>query len=64
MAANWLAAKTSGACDIVEIRGTRGSAPAIERQNGFKEVIGQYPGMRIVRHLHRVISTFKAVFRP
>lgn len=47
-AANWLAEKTGGTCSIVEIRGTRGSAAAIERQNGFMSVIDQFPGMRIV----------------
>lgn len=35
--------------NIVELRGTPGAAPAIDRQKGFAEVIAQHPGFRIIR---------------
>ncbi len=49
LAGAWLAAKSRGNCDVVELQGTVGSAPAIERKSGFEAVIGQFPGMEIVR---------------
>jgi len=49
IAGAWLAAKSRGNCKIVEEQGTVGSAPAIERKKGFEAVIGQFPGMEIVR---------------
>ena len=49
MAARWLAKKTDGRCDIVELQGTPGAAPAIDRKKGFGEVIKDYPGMVIIK---------------
>lgn len=49
MAARWLAEKTGGRCSIVELQGTTGSAPAIDRQKGFAEVIAGYPEMTIIK---------------
>jgi simple sugar transport system substrate-binding protein len=49
LAGAWLAAKSRGNCQVVELQGTVGSAPAIERKGGFEAVIGQFPGMEIVR---------------
>jgi len=49
LAGAWLAAKSRGNCQIVEEQGTVGSAPAIERKKGFEAVIGNFPGMSIVR---------------
>jgi len=49
LAGAWLAAKSRGNCKVVELQGTVGSAPAIERKSGFEAVIGQFPGMEIVR---------------
>lgn len=49
VAGAWLAAKSRGNCKVVELQGTVGSAPAIERKSGFEAVIGQFPGMEIVR---------------
>lgn len=49
MAARWLAKKTNGKCSIVELQGTPGSAPAIDRKKGFEEVLKQYPGMKIIK---------------
>jgi len=48
MAAEWLAKRTGGKCNIVEIQGTPGSAPAIDRKKGFEEVLRKYPGMKII----------------
>jgi simple sugar transport system substrate-binding protein len=49
LAASWLAQASKGMCNIVELQGTIGSAPAIERKKGFGAVIAQFPNMRIVR---------------
>ncbi len=49
LAAAWLAAKSRGNCEIVELQGTVGSAAAIERKKGFEAVIAQFPAMEIVR---------------
>ncbi len=49
-AARWLVGKlgADGKVDIVELRGTEGSAPAIGRKIGFEEIIGATQGYRIV----------------
>ncbi len=49
LAGAWLAAAAKGECNIVELQGTTGSAPAIERKKGFEAVIGQFPAMKIVQ---------------
>ncbi|MHB0997612.1 MAG: ABC transporter substrate-binding protein [Armatimonadota bacterium] len=49
MAAEWLAKKTDGKCQLVELQGTPGSAPAIDRNAGFVEVLKKYPGMSIIK---------------
>lgn len=48
LAGAWLAAESKGTCKIVELQGTTGSAPAIERKKGFEAVISQFPAMEIV----------------
>ena len=52
-AGNWLlerAKKTPDAqLNIVELQGTVGSAPAIDRKAGFLEVIGSNPKLKIIR---------------
>ncbi len=48
-AGRWLAKASDGKAVIAELVGTPGSAPAIDRKKGFTEVIGQYPGMKIVK---------------
>lgn len=48
LAGAWLAAEAKGTCKIVELQGTTGSAPAIERKGGFEAVIDQFPAMEIV----------------
>ncbi|MHB1458925.1 MAG: ABC transporter substrate-binding protein [Armatimonadota bacterium] len=49
MAAEWLAKKTNGKCRLVELQGTPGSAPAIDRKTGFEEILRKYPGMKIIK---------------
>lgn len=44
----WLAQETAGHCNIVEIEGPPDAAPSIERGKGFRDVIGLFPGMKIV----------------
>ncbi|HTN83020.1 MAG TPA: ABC transporter substrate-binding protein [Sorangium sp.] len=51
-AANWLVEKTKGqegTVNIVELQGTVGSAPAIDRKKGFEEVIKDKPNFKIIR---------------
>jgi len=49
LAGAWLAQATRGTCNVVEVQGTAGSAPAIERRKGFLAVVAQFPRMRITR---------------
>ena len=49
LAGSWLATESLGNCQIVELQGTTGSAPAIERNGGFQAVIDQFPAMEIVQ---------------
>ncbi len=37
-----------GQGNLVELTGTSGSAPAIDRYNGFREVLADYPGIKII----------------
>ena len=48
-AAKWLAKKMNGKANIVELQGTPGSAPAIDRKKGFGEIIAKYPNMKIIK---------------
>ncbi|WP_421855475.1 ABC transporter substrate-binding protein [Marinomonas sp.] len=49
LAASWLAAKTNGRCNIVELQGSVSSSAAIDRKTGFDAVIGNFPNMTIIR---------------
>lgn len=49
VAGEWLAKQTGGKCAVVELQGTVGSSPAINRKKGFDEVVAKNPGMKIVR---------------
>lgn len=49
MAGKWLADKTGGKCNIVELQGTPGAAPAIDRAKGFAEAIKDHPDMKIIK---------------
>jgi galactofuranose transport system substrate-binding protein len=48
MAAEWMAKKMGGKAAIVELQGTPGSAPAIDRKKGFEEGIKAFPDMKII----------------
>jgi simple sugar transport system substrate-binding protein len=50
-AGQWLLEETAGAAEpvnIVELQGTTGSAPAIDRQEGFAETIAQDPNLKVI----------------
>jgi len=49
LAGAWLAQASKGNCDVVELQGTTGAAPAIERKKGFETIISNFPGMKIVK---------------
>jgi simple sugar transport system substrate-binding protein len=49
LAASWLAAKTNGRCNIVELQGSVGSSAAIDRKAGFDSLISNFPNMTIIR---------------
>ena len=49
MAADWLAKKLNGKGNIVELQGTTGAAPAIDRKKGFEEGIAKHPGLKIIK---------------
>jgi simple sugar transport system substrate-binding protein len=48
LAGAWLAQATRGTCGIVELRGTEGAEPTIERHKGFLAIVSQFPNMRIL----------------
>jgi ABC-type sugar transport system substrate-binding protein len=48
-AARWLAESTGGKAVIVELQGTPGAAPAIDRKKGFEEELALHPEMKIVK---------------
>lgn len=48
MAAEWLAEKVNGKANIVELQGTPGAAPAIDRKKGFEQGISKHSGMKII----------------
>jgi len=48
LAAEWLAKKINGKAGIVELQGTPGSAPALDRKKGFEQGISKHPGMKII----------------
>ena len=48
MAGDWLKQKTGGKAQIIELQGTPGAAPAIDRAKGFAEAIKDAPEMKVV----------------
>lgn len=48
MAAEWLAEKSGGQAKIIELQGTPGAAPAIDRKKGFEQEIGHHPEMTVI----------------
>lgn len=49
MAGEWLAEKMGGKAAIVELQGTPGAAPAIDRKKGFEAAIAAHPEMTIIK---------------
>jgi galactofuranose transport system substrate-binding protein len=47
-AARIMAKLTDGKANIVELQGTRGSAPANDRYSGFREILKDYPDMKFI----------------
>jgi len=48
MAGRWLADRTGGTARIVELKGTTGAAPAIDREKGFHEIVAEHAGMEVI----------------
>jgi simple sugar transport system substrate-binding protein len=48
MVADWVGAHANGKGRILEISGTPGSAPAIDRHQAFVDTIAKYPGLTII----------------
>jgi galactofuranose transport system substrate-binding protein len=48
LAGAWLAQASRGTCSILELRGTEGAEPTIQRHKGFLAVMAQFPNMRIL----------------
>jgi galactofuranose transport system substrate-binding protein len=49
LAAQWLATKLNGKGNVVELQGTPGAAPAIDRKKGFEEGLKAFPQIKIVK---------------
>lgn len=48
LAAEWLIKKTGGKAQIIELEGTVGSTPGVERKQGFDELVAEEPDMKIL----------------
>ncbi|WP_166967399.1 substrate-binding domain-containing protein [Yeosuana marina] len=48
-AANYLAALTRNPKSIIEIKGLKGSSPALERSSGFNDIIDTTPNLKVVK---------------
>jgi galactofuranose transport system substrate-binding protein len=48
LAAEWLINATNGKAKIIELEGTVGSSPGVQRKQGFDELIAGEPGMTIL----------------
>lgn len=49
IAGEYVASLLKGKGNVVTVTGLPASSPAIERQEGFREMISKYPGIRIIR---------------
>lgn len=47
-AGDWMVANANGPTNVVELQGTTGAAPAIDRKKGFEEKIASKPDIKIV----------------
>lgn len=48
LAAEWLAKRTDGKAKIIELEGSPGAAPAIDRKKGFAAGLAAFPEMKII----------------
>jgi ribose transport system substrate-binding protein len=48
LAAEWLIEATSGEANIIELEGTVGSSPGVQRRQGFDELVANESGMTIL----------------
>lgn len=49
MAGRWLADKLQGQGNIIELQGTPGAAPALDRKRGFEEALADQPGLKVIK---------------
>ena len=49
LAGEWLAERLGGEGKVVELQGTPGAAPAIDRRAGFREAISAHPGIEVIK---------------
>ncbi len=49
MAGEWLVKKLGGKGNVVELQGTPGAAPAIDRKKGFEEVLAKNVGVKVIK---------------
>lgn len=49
LAAEWLAKKLNGRGNIVELQGTPGAAPALDRKKGFEEGLAEFSGLKVIK---------------
>jgi galactofuranose transport system substrate-binding protein len=49
LAGEWLATKLDGKGNVVELQGTPGAAPAIDRKKGFEQAISKQSGLKIIK---------------
>jgi galactofuranose transport system substrate-binding protein len=47
-AGDWMVANSNGPTNVVELQGTTGAAPAIDRKKGFEEKIAAKPDIKVV----------------
>jgi ribose transport system substrate-binding protein len=59
-AARYVADKLGGKGNIIELEGTPGASPAIDRKKGFDEVVRQNPGLKILVSQEASFSRAKA----
>lgn len=57
LAGAWLAQATAGECGVVELQGTTGSEPAIQRHQGFLAIAALFPGMRVLHSANGNFTT-------
>jgi len=48
LAAQWLVEKVDGKAKVVELQGSQGASPTINRRDSFREVIKDHPGIEII----------------